>query len=109
MVNTNAFLKTSEGQYIYFESSTPTTTKAVLVSPEIKAGKGCLQFSYHMFGDNRMGLLRVLKRSGGVSTLLWKISGNKGNRWYRRIMNVENSDSYQVIFDSQLTSLGFLN
>lgn len=75
----------------------------------IKAGQGCLQFSYHMFGDNQMGQLRVIKLSRGVSTMLWKISGNKGNIWYRRAINVQNHNSYQVTPDSQFISSSFLN
>ena len=46
-----------------------------------------------------MGELRVVKVSRGVSTILWKRSGNKGNKWYRQSVNVQNYNSYQVILD----------
>jgi hypothetical protein len=84
------------GQYIYFESSTPSKAKAVLSSPFIKIRQGCLEFSYHMWGDNKMGQLKVVKFTGGVSTVLWRMSGNKGNQWYRQKINVQNYSPYKV-------------
>ena len=86
------------GQYIYFESSTPKRARAVLSSPLIKARQGCLQFSYHMWGDRRMGQLRLVKISRGVSKVLWKASGNKGNRWHRHSISIQNGIPYTVNF-----------
>ena len=96
--STDNTLKTSKGQYIYFESSTPTRAKAVLSSPLIKARQGCLQFSYHMWGDRKMGQLKLIKVSGRVSKVLWKISGNQGQQWQRHSISVQNATPYKISF-----------
>ena len=90
------FQKYFTGQYIYFESSTPARARAVLSSPLIKARQSCLQFSYHMRGDHTMGRLKVIKVSRGISTVLWKKSGNQGNRLHRHSINVQNAMPYKV-------------
>ncbi|CAB3986186.1 A disintegrin and metallo ase with thrombospondin motifs 3-like [Paramuricea clavata] len=100
-------LKTAKGQYIYFEASTPTKAKAVLSSPFIKIRQGCLEFSYHMWGDNKMGQLKVVKFTGGVSTVLWRMSGNKGNRWYRHKINVQNYSPYKLSFLAKKKGAGY--
>ncbi|XP_028391823.1 uncharacterized protein LOC114516514 [Dendronephthya gigantea] len=91
-------LKTNEGQYIYFESSTRGDAKAILSSPLIKIRRGCLRFSFHMWGSRRMGQLKLIKTSREISTTLWRISGNRGRRWYNHTIQVVNYNPYRLSF-----------
>lgn len=73
--------------YVYMESSAPNNNvdTARLISPCIDLGNDAatLTFSYHMYGANTMGSLRVdISTDGGSSwTQLWSRSGNQGNSW----------------------------
>lgn len=57
-----------------------------------------MKFATHMFG-NGIGSLRVLKRVPGEEAqdhVIWEISGESGNKWYRAQVSVSSATSYQV-------------
>ena len=78
--------------YIYTEATGRSSYNASLISPELH-GVGCLQFYFHMYGDN-MGTLRV-KVAGRVT---WELFGNQGNMWKRATLPLQNltTDGYRV-------------
>ncbi|CAH1772368.1 unnamed protein product [Owenia fusiformis] len=70
----------SSGHYLYIESSdTKRGDQAVVLSPYYnRTTRTCLQFYYHMHG-NDIGQLRVHVHFPPMS--LWYLKGNHGNRW----------------------------
>ncbi|XP_046842086.1 uncharacterized protein LOC124436183 isoform X2 [Xenia sp. Carnegie-2017] len=94
-------LKTNKGQYVYFESSTRSTAQAELRSPLIKYREMCFSFSYHMWGDGNMGQLKLVKESGRVKTTLWRMLGNRRNRWHRHTMNIRTTTAYRLSFHAK--------
>lgn len=62
----------------------------------INTREACLVFSYHMWG-NQMGQLKVIQVINGARKVLWKMSGDRGNRWYRHQIYVRSSWPYKVI------------
>ncbi|XP_057298293.1 MAM and LDL-receptor class A domain-containing protein 2-like isoform X2 [Hydractinia symbiolongicarpus] len=83
---TDHSLGTKFGRYLFIESSAPRLAHetAIIRSETIpSSGDGkCVQFWYHMYGDH-IGSLEVNMRVGfGLSeTIVWKLSGNQGNKW----------------------------
>ena len=43
-----------------------------------------------------MGQLKLIRVSGGVSKVLWKISGNQGQQWKRHSISVQSATPYKV-------------
>ena len=84
------------------EASSPAVEgdKARVISNERKAtvyGE-CISFWYHMFG-NHIGTLRViLKFENRDEKVIWKMSGNKGDKWIKGTATLHSSDTYQVNF-----------
>ncbi|RMG86595.1 MAG: hypothetical protein D6714_03950, partial [Bacteroidetes bacterium] len=92
------------GQYIYLETSGGEcqNSEAHLVSDclEVHAGAdSCdLSFFYHLFGNNfSMNLALDLSTDGGQNwTRLWSVSGNKGNTWHRKYIDLSPWDGQVV-------------
>ena len=83
------------GKYLFIETSSPRKTgdKAWLVSDYFNRSITCFTFWYHMYGRS-IGALNIYQQPlGGQKVLLWKLSGNKGNKWF----------SGQVMADFSLT------
>ena len=85
------------GYYMYTEA-TPVNENntARLLSPVFFTRsssniRGCVQFWFHMYGSD-MGTLRV-RVNGQV---IWKRSGNQGNRWIPTAAPFSARTSYQV-------------
>ena len=79
---------------MYIETSSPRQPgdKARLLSPKLQfSGKMCLQFYYHMYGA-AMGTLNVIINGATVFTA----SGNKGNRWLRKDVDLNLLGMYEV-------------
>ena len=79
---------------MYIEASYPSMgDNARLESPKLQfSGAMCLSFYYHMYGSS-MGTLNVI--INGVT--LFTASGDKGNTWLRKDVNVINlSGMYAV-------------
>lgn len=79
---------------MYIETSSPRQPgdKAKLISPKLQfSGNMCLQFYYHMYGAS-MGTLNVIINGATVFTA----SGNKGNLWHKKNVDVKLSGMYSV-------------
>uniref|UniRef100_W5MY12 MAM domain-containing protein n=1 Tax=Lepisosteus oculatus TaxID=7918 RepID=W5MY12_LEPOC len=94
---------------------------AVLQSPGMKqASTECLmEFYYHMYGAG-IGDLSVFLREDSRDTLLWTLSGNKGNRWRRAVVGIgriprifhiifEATRSYSTFGDIAIDDISFQN
>ncbi|PRD25664.1 UNVERIFIED_CONTAM: MAM and LDL-receptor class A domain-containing protein 1 [Trichonephila clavipes] len=92
------------GGYSFIDASFPRRPgdKARLLSPNFLAtgdnNPVCMKFATHMFG-NGIGTLRVLKRVPGEEApdrVIWEVSGESGNKWYRAQVSVSSATSYQI-------------
>ncbi|XP_073437949.1 MAM and LDL-receptor class A domain-containing protein 1 [Dendrobates tinctorius] len=99
-------LGTAKGHYLYIETSEPQLYKnqAILLSSEIEAtvnneNKTCIfRFYYHMFGRQIYSLAvykRTMRNTRGQ--LLWQSFGNKGNRWFKKILFINSSLPFQLL------------
>ena len=86
------------GSYIYIDIM--NGGQASLVSPIISVGTTtdrCAEFYYHMYGEHT-GTLQVYIQSGdSQEVLVWRRSGNQGNRWRRGFFTIP-SDLFRVRF-----------
>ena len=91
------------GSYIFIEASPRSPgDKARLISDEIEPNEVvCVQFWYHMHGLD-IGSLGIYLKTNQSETLVWRLSGDQGNRW-RFGQTVLNSTSlYKVSFHDYL-------
>ncbi len=59
-----------------------TGDKAWLVSDYFNKSVSCFTFWYHMYG-NSIGSLNIYKQAvRGQKELLWKLGGDRGNKWF---------------------------
>lgn len=100
-------LGTVRGHYLYIETSEPQMyrNQAILLSPEMDAtinndNKTCIfRFHYHMFGSQIFSLAiykRTVRNTRGQ--VLWQTFGNKGNRWLKKVLYINSTYPFQVIF-----------
>nr|XP_015209861.1 PREDICTED: MAM and LDL-receptor class A domain-containing protein 1-like [Lepisosteus oculatus] len=85
-----------------------------------QASTECLmEFYYHMYGAG-IGDLSVFLREDSRDTLLWTLSGNKGNRWRRAVVGIgriprifhiifEATRSYSTFGDIAIDDISFQN
>ncbi|XP_078360420.1 MAM and LDL-receptor class A domain-containing protein 1-like isoform X2 [Oculina patagonica] len=87
---------TGNGYYMYIETSSHYYgANAKLNSPKLQfSGNMCLKFYYHMYGAG-MGTLNVFINGAKVFTE----SGDKGDMWLRKEVDVNFSGMYAVIFE----------
>ncbi|XP_067673194.1 MAM and LDL-receptor class A domain-containing protein 1-like isoform X1 [Haliotis asinina] len=94
---------TSEGYYIFLESSTPCKEgdRARLISPTFSylGTKACLAFHYHMYGKT-MGTLNVYQRIGGKNVPKFSLSDNHGTSWHMAVFVLDDSSSFQLVFEA---------
>ncbi len=77
------------GRYIYTEMSWPRTVgqRTRIASPAVRCtvdGSPLIQFWYHMWGQSTGTLSVYLRRRGdesGAETIVWRETGDRGNRW----------------------------
>jgi hypothetical protein len=80
--------------YLYIEcsGSRKTGDKAILESNKVTLGSGAdLEFDFHMYGS-QMGTLEVFVDMESV----WKMSGNKGNKWEAAAINLDRFSGKEV-------------
>ena len=84
------------GFYIYIETSSPQMQGnfARLTSPAI-SGAYCVKFSYHMYGAG-MGSLTVYQKAGSSYLKAFSESGNQGNRWLTKELQLNSQNTYSV-------------
>ncbi|KAK3744940.1 hypothetical protein QZH41_020411, partial [Actinostola sp. cb2023] len=83
-----AFIEASEPRFI---GDTAIMTSGVLL------GSMCMQFRYHMHGEE-IGSLSIFRNGDGVmQQLLWQQDGNQGDRWHDAEFLIDcNVTAYQV-------------
>lgn len=94
------------GNYIYLEASGSACTnnkRAVLVSNCIQVvanADSCdMSFDYHFFGVHIGGLSFEVSINGGTTwTSLWSASGNKGDKWRRKYVDLDAYNGMTVQF-----------
>ena len=82
------------GFYFYIEASGRSIGDvATLVSPYIQSNGNatCMVFYYHLYGQS-IGTLRV--KVG--DQVMWKLSGNQGNDWYKGTVPLNFNATYRV-------------
>ena len=92
------------GQYIFIETSSPRTPgqKAWLVSDYFNKTAECFTFWYHMYGSS-IGSLNIYKQPlGGQKTLIWRLRGNQGNKWYSGQVTADFSNTPHKVRSSRL-------
>ncbi|KAL9964706.1 hypothetical protein ACROYT_G028382 [Oculina patagonica] len=90
------------GLYFYTEASGRTMGDvARLVTPHIQSNGNatCMVFYYHLYGDS-IGSLRV--KVG--DRVLWQLSGNQGNSWYKATVPLNFHGTYRVTFEGVVGS-----
>ncbi|KAK3609972.1 hypothetical protein CHS0354_011808 [Potamilus streckersoni] len=95
---------TTDGNYIYIESSSPRVTgdKADLSTPSLDPKIAyCLDFWYSMYGGS-MGSMKVDIASPTLSIRrnLWSMSGNQGQGWHNAKVNVPpQTSAFVLVFE----------
>ncbi len=82
------------GLYFYIEASGRSVGEtASLESPYIQSNGNatCMVFYYHLYGHS-IGSLRV--KVG--DQVLWQLSGNQGNSWYKATVPLDFDGIYRV-------------
>ena len=82
------------GLYFYIEASRRSTGEtASLESPYIQSNGNatCMVFYYHLYGHS-IGSLRI--KVG--DQVLWQLSGNQGNSWYKATVPLNFDGTYKV-------------
>lgn len=77
-----------------------------LLGPNLRPSSSCMiRFCYHMYGAT-MGTLNVYKRNtldtnpDDTQKVLFTLSGNQGNKWQCRFLNIPSSVQYSIVFES---------
>ncbi|XP_024910376.1 MAM and LDL-receptor class A domain-containing protein 1 isoform X3 [Cynoglossus semilaevis] len=107
-------LGTSQGRYLYIESSVPQEFKdtAVLLSRAFqptqqrdvdsrRSHHHCVfRFHYHMFGSHVFRLAVYMRTtSTGRGQMLWVRYGNQGNLWHRKTLYLNSARPFQVLIE----------
>ncbi|XP_011487300.1 MAM and LDL-receptor class A domain-containing protein 1 [Oryzias latipes] len=105
-------LGTSNGHYLYIESSLPQEFKdtAVLLSqvfqptyqpdkdPSSPQKKCVFRFHYHMFGLQVFSLAVHLRTTAtGLGEMIWEKCGHQGNLWYRETLYLQSAKPFQIL------------
>lgn len=94
------FVLLASGYYIYIETSSPRqqNDKARIISaaipPDGRMGH-CVKFWYHMYGPH-VDALNVYKMIGSNMVLVWKRTGDNGNKWRYGQVDVNSNIQYKV-------------
>jgi hypothetical protein len=95
-------LGTSQGKYIYIETSYPANQgdKARIESPifDKVTGDFCMEFWYHMYGSS-IGTLNIIQKTlqAGTETTVWSLSGNKGDMWKLGRLPIYSDERYSIL------------
>ena len=97
----------SAGFFMFIEASNPRKLNdtAVLQSKFfLPSGERCLQFYYHMYGED-MGAMHVLYSSDAGDNKIWEKQQDQGNQWHLAHVQLSSTKSpYRVRY---LSPLGF--
>ena len=71
-------------------------TFMILNSFQVLSPSVCLRFAYHMYGRSIKQLeVKIQTESGGVK-VVWKRSGDQGDKWETANVTIHNSNAYKV-------------
>ena len=94
------------GNYAFIESSAPRRRGDIAILQIYGSGKDrCLFFAYHMWGTG-VGSLSVYQQQLDwhiPPTVLWRRSGDQGNRWKEAQVSVKGYHKYKVTNRNRLT------
>ncbi|XP_078334103.1 MAM and LDL-receptor class A domain-containing protein 1-like [Crassostrea virginica] len=93
---------TATGHYMYIEASGVSNQVAQLSSlQETQTGAACIQFWFHMYGNN-IGTLNVYTAQGGQNgSPVWSRQRNQGNRWNLAQISINPSSPYSLVFEAK--------
>ncbi len=94
-------LSTTEGKYIYIESSYPAETgwKAQLTSEALlNDEEGCMTFWYHMFGSG-IGELNLYLTENQSQSLIWQLAGEAGETWMQGLAPFRSKLLHNLLFE----------
>ncbi|KAL9987564.1 hypothetical protein ACROYT_G001896 [Oculina patagonica] len=102
-VNTGPYYDhtSGNGMYIYIETSSPRNPgdTARLESPWMR-GPQCMTFYYHMFGATMSCVIIYIKiQATNRFKPVWLKSEDRGDRWIRGQISINETGSYQIIID----------
>ncbi|XP_035658189.1 MAM and LDL-receptor class A domain-containing protein 1-like [Branchiostoma floridae] len=88
---------------MYIETSSPRVPgdAAILASPEFPMTnqQHCLQFYYHMYGQN-IGTLNVFIQMGStLGSAVWTLTGDQGNQWSPAEVTFNANNAFKVVFE----------
>ena len=87
---------------MYIETSIPQklNDKARLIMPKKYRNAKCLNFYYHMWGDD-IGSLNILtiNDNGTRSDPVWKRNKDYGDEWFLAEVPLTSPDNYQIAFE----------
>lgn len=100
------YLYEPTGHYMYIEASGVSNQVAQLSSlQETQTGAACIQFWFHMYGNN-IGTLNVYTAQGGQNgSPVWSRQRNQGNRWNLAQISINPSSPYSVILINSILLL----
>ncbi|RMX61051.1 hypothetical protein pdam_00007566 [Pocillopora damicornis] len=86
------------GNFIYTSRPFKENQSTHLLSP-LMLGPKCFRFSYHMSGWNvgRLDILLQVRRQQG-DYLMWKKTGDQGNRWIQGGIGIGYTGEFQIVF-----------
>ena len=89
------------GAYIFIEASQKNSgEQARLLSDWIEPNETvCVQFWYHMHGAD-IGNLSVYLKTNQSESLVWRLSGDKGNRWRFGQTALSSANFFKVSFSA---------
>ena len=83
----------------YLQTEPIGSAEAILVSETFFTGgvPWCLEFYYHMYGNDIGSLSVYVREDNGQEALVWERSGNQGNAWHRASVHIY-KDLFLVAF-----------
>ncbi|KAM4543911.1 MAM and LDL-receptor class A domain-containing protein 1 [Fundulus diaphanus] len=100
-------LRDPSGHYLYLESSFPQGVgdTARVIGPLLsrRSSQCKMRFYFHMSGDG-IGTLSVFTKSEGGLHLLLNLTGDQGNYWKMKELQLSSTADFQVVFEGKVGS-----
>uniref|UniRef100_A0A3Q3ANM4 MAM and LDL receptor class A domain containing 1 n=1 Tax=Kryptolebias marmoratus TaxID=37003 RepID=A0A3Q3ANM4_KRYMA len=98
-------LRDPTGHYLYLESSFPQAVgdAARVIGPLLsrRSSQCKMRFYFHMSGDG-IGTLNVFTKTDGHDHLLLNLTGDQGNYWQMREIQLSSSRDFKVVFEGKV-------
>ncbi|XP_066300036.1 MAM and LDL-receptor class A domain-containing protein 1-like [Branchiostoma lanceolatum] len=90
-----------QGTYMFTETSSPRQPgdRARWVSQQFPAGSHCLDFWYHMSGDQTGTLRVIVQEMDGTETTVWQQSGDQSVQWLNGKVGITGANRHRVIIE----------